>query len=114
MLKLDVTKRKGIDDLDEQLADKTIDILYLNAGVMGSRWSIPFGELESPEWEEVLRVNSVAPLMVVQKLLPRVRKSGTKTIAVMTSQMGSIGDNSSGGVYIYRTSKACLNTAAGA
>ena len=62
MLKLDVTKRKEIDDLNEQLADKTIDILYLNAGATGSRRSIPFGELESPEWEEVLRVSSVAPL----------------------------------------------------
>ena len=96
MLKLDVTKRKKINDLDQQLADKTIDIFYLNAGAMGSRRSIPLGELESPEWEEVLRVNSVSPLIVVQKLLPRFRKSRTKTIVVMTSQMGSIGDNSSG------------------
>ena len=90
MLKLDVTKRKEIDDLDEQLADKTIDILYLNAGVMGSHRSIPFGELESPEWEDVLRVNSVTPVIVVQKLLPRVWKSGTKTISV--GRIASLGN----------------------
>ena len=49
-----VTKRMKIEDLDEQLADKTIDILYLNAGVMDSRRSISFSEQESPEWEEIL------------------------------------------------------------
>ena len=49
MLKLDVTKRKEIYDLDEQISNKTIEILQPNAEVMGSNRSIPFCELESPE-----------------------------------------------------------------
>ena len=98
--------------LDEELGDRKIDILYLNAGVTGGRKAVPFGDLKSQEWGEVLLVNSIAPILVAQRMLPRIRRSGSKTIAILTSQMGSIGNNTSGGSYIYRSSKAALNAGA--
>ncbi len=112
ILQLDVTKKKQLVSLDEELGDRKIDILYLNAGVTGGRKAVPFGDLKSQEWGEVLLVNSIAPILVTQKMLPRIRRSGSKTIAILTSQMGSIGNNTSGGSYIYRSSKAALNAGA--
>ena len=112
ILQLDVTKKKQLVSLDEELGDRKIDILYLNAGVTGGRKAVPFGELKSQEWGEVLLVNSIAPILVAQRMLPRIKRSGSKTIAILTSQMGSIGNNTSGGSYIYRSSKAALNAGA--
>src|SRR4029079_18731831 len=56
-----------------------------------------------------LEVNALAPLLVTKALLPCM-KSGAK-VALITSRMGSIGDNTSGGCYGYRMSKAALNAA---
>ena len=112
ILQLDVTKKKQLVSLDEELGDRKIDILYLNAGVTGGRKAVPFGDLKSQEWSEVLLVNSIAPILVAQRMLPRIKRSGSKTIAILTSQMGSIGNNTSGGSYIYRSSKAALNAGA--
>ena len=112
ILQLDVTKKKQLVSLDEELGDRKIDILYLNAGVTGGRKAVPFGDLKSQEWGEVLLVNSIAPILVAQRMLPRIKRSGSKTIAILTSQMGSIGNNTSGGSYIYRSSKAALNAGA--
>ena len=112
ILQLDITKKKQLVSLDEELGDRKIDILYLNAGVTGDRRAVPFGDLKSQEWGEVLLVNSIAPILVAQRMLPRIRRSGSKTIAILTSQMGSIGNNTSGGSYIYRSSKAALNAGA--
>ena len=112
ILQLDVTKKKQLVSLDEELGDRKIDILYLNAGVTGGRKAVPFGDLKSQEWGEVLLVNSIAPILVAQRMLPRIRRSGSKTIAILTSQMGSIGNNTSRGSYLYRSSKAALNAGA--
>ncbi len=98
ILQLDVKKQKQLVSLDEELGDLSIDILYLNAGITGGRKAVPFGDLESQEWSEVLMVNSIAPILVAQRMLPRIRRSGSKTIAILTSQMGSISNNTTGGV----------------
>jgi NAD(P)-dependent dehydrogenase (short-subunit alcohol dehydrogenase family) len=59
--------------------------------------------------QEQLNVNSIGPLLVTQVLLPAMH-SGSK-LALITSRMGSIADNTSGGSYAYRMSKAALNAA---
>jgi NAD(P)-dependent dehydrogenase (short-subunit alcohol dehydrogenase family) len=55
-------------------------------------------------------VNTVAPYLLAQRLLPNVRQTGGKLVAVST-RMGSIGDNSGGGYLAYRSSKTALNMA---
>ncbi|MET4710380.1 NAD(P)-dependent dehydrogenase (short-subunit alcohol dehydrogenase family) [Endozoicomonas sp. NE43] len=87
------------------LQGQRIDLLINNAGMYGERLS--FGEVTEQEWMKVLRVNTVAPLLVVQELVDLMADDGK--VLLMTSKMGSIEDNTSGGSYIYRSSKAALN-----
>lgn len=54
-------------------------------------------------------VNSIAPLLVTQALLPQVEKSEDKVIVNVSSMMGSISLNTTGGNYLYGSSKAALN-----
>lgn len=102
---LDVTNTSQFTNLKYTLGGQTIDLLINNAGTYGER--LPFGQVNEQEWLEVLRVNTIAPLMVVQELVDLMSKESK--IVLMTSKMGSIGDNTSGGSYIYRSSKAALN-----
>lgn len=97
-------------DLERQLknaiGEKQIDLLINNAGIMRST---ALGEIDFELVSEQFLVNSVAPLRVCQALLPNL-SSGAK-IAMITSRMGSMADNTSGGSYGYRMSKAALNAA---
>lgn len=102
---LDVTKPAQLTNLKYALQGQEISLLINNAGIYGRR--LTFGEVEEQEWMQVLKVNTVAPLMVVQELVDLMAADGK--ILLMTSRMGSMGDNTSGGSYIYRSSKAALN-----
>ena len=102
---LDVINSAQLTNLKYTLQGESIDLLINNAGMYGER--LPFGEVNEQEWMQVLRVNTVAPLMVVQELADLMAADGK--ILLMTSKMGSVGDNTSGGSYIYRSSKAALN-----
>ena len=105
---LDVTDHQQISALAEQLADRPIDILLCNAGIYGPRGAA-FGAVDARDWLQVLEVNTVAPLMLAQALVSQVASSQQKLVAVMSSKMGSIADNSGGGGYIYRSSKTAVN-----
>jgi len=103
---VDVTEAAGIATLSKELANDSIDLLVNNAGILRA------DSLEGVETDSIrtqLEVNALAPLLVTKALLPRM-KSGAK-LALITSRMGSIADNSSGGYYGYRMSKAALNAA---
>ena len=85
-----------------------IDIFLSNAGAIGSR-NQNFGSVSSLDWAEVLKVNLIAPLLVTQSLIDNICKSTEKKIFFLSSKVGSISDNNTGGMYIYRTSKTALN-----
>ena len=105
---LDVTNYDQLAALSLQLKDRPIDILLSNAGIYGPRGTA-FGEVDAAAWRQVLEVNTIAPLMLAQAFIEQVAISRQKLVAVISSKMGSIADNSSGGSYIYRTSKTALN-----
>ncbi len=105
---LDVTDYPQMTDFAERLANRSIDILLSNAGIYGSKGP-GFGEIEPQEWRQVLEVNTIAPLMLVQAFIEQVAASQQKLVAVISSKVGSIADNSSGGSYIYRSSKTAVN-----
>ena len=86
VLQLDVTSREQLSHLDASLGSRPIDVLYCNAGVPGSK-DLQLGTLEAEQWEEVFRVNAIAPIMVAQRMLPRIRKGNDKTLAFLTSQL---------------------------
>jgi NAD(P)-dependent dehydrogenase (short-subunit alcohol dehydrogenase family) len=105
---LDVTDYKQMATLADQLGNRAIDILLSNAGIYGSK-GVGFGEVDAKEWRQVLEVNTIAPFMLVQTFVEQVAASQQKLVAVISSKVGSIADNSSGGSYVYRSSKTAVN-----
>jgi NAD(P)-dependent dehydrogenase (short-subunit alcohol dehydrogenase family) len=103
---IDMTSDEAIARLAGTLAGEPIDWLVLNAGIM-QRMSL--GELDFAALRHELDVDALGPLRVVQALLPNLGRGAR--IALITSRMGSIADNSSGGYYGYRMAKAALNMA---
>lgn len=104
---LDVSDNKSVQQFVQQFNDKTIDVLINNAGVYPQS-----GQLGSLDWEMFAKgfeVNAIAPIRLSEALLPALKRGEGRRIAQVTSQMGSISDNGSGGHYAYRMSKAALN-----
>lgn len=95
--------------LANELSGQHIDVLINNAGVMGTKHGL--GDLDSEMWADVLRVNVIAPLKVSEAFVDHVASSTLKKIVTVSSKMGSMADNTSGGSYIYRSSKAGVNAA---
>ncbi len=103
---VDVCDEDALQTMSSDLAGDDLDLLINNAGILVR------GGLEDFAVEDLRRqfeVNTLAPLMVTRALLPRMKK-GSK-IAIITSLMGSMSDNTSGGYYGYRMSKAAVNMA---
>lgn len=102
---LDVDQPVGVESLAGRLKGRKLDLLFLNAGIMGP--SGPVQNTTPEDLQQVMHTNAVAPIRIAVRLLPLVPDGGT--VAFMTSLMGSVADNNSGGYDIYRTSKASLN-----
>ena len=101
---IDVADADGIRKLVLELADLPLDILINNAGILRSD---AFGELDYDNMLLQFRVNALGPLRVTEALRSNLQE-GAK-VAIVTSRVGSIEDNGSGGNWGYRTSKAAVN-----
>ncbi|KXO12330.1 MULTISPECIES: SDR family oxidoreductase [Marinobacter] len=101
---VDVTTDAGIDALKTGLAGKSISLLINNAGLLQDE---QLGSIDFDSIRTQMEINAYAPLRVTEALVPQIREGGK--IANITSRMGSIADNDSGGRYGYRASKAALN-----
>lgn len=106
---LDVTSEQSRRAVLEAVGDRVIHILINNAGYYGN--SNALGKLDEAEWAKVFHINCIAPIKMVELLRSNLVNAGSATIAMLSSKMGSMGDNTSGGSYIYRSSKAALNAA---
>ena len=104
---LDVSDHGEIERLGRLLSEKSIDLLINNAGIYPD--SGDFGHTDYDKWMQAFRVNTMAPLKMAEACVRQVAGSSLKTIATLTSKMGSLADNDSGGEYLYRTSKAAAN-----
>lgn len=107
---LDVASGESMQQFVQQLEGTAIDIFINNAGVYGPP-SVKFGDIEGEVWASVFQVNSIAPLLLTQLLMPNLRGGKDKKLLYLSSKMGSIEDNGGGGSYIYRSSKTALNSA---
>lgn len=105
---LDVTDDAAIADIARKLGTEPIDVLINNAGILDRD---SFGHTDTRLWLRAFQVNSIAPLHVLEQLVPHLERGTMKRAVAITSRMGSIADNSSGGSYLYRSSKAALNAA---
>jgi NAD(P)-dependent dehydrogenase (short-subunit alcohol dehydrogenase family) len=104
---LEMTDRRQIQEFCFRLKTKPIDLLFCNAGIIGKRGMKP-GSFDFDSWEEVLRVNLLGPAALAEALLDNVAASERRTIAMMSSRVGSISE-STGMTLPYATSKAALN-----
>ncbi len=101
---VDVGQGASMPRLRDALGDKHLDVLVNNAGILRRD---ALGELDFEDMLEQYRVNTLGPLRVTEALLPNLGE-GSKVV-IITSRVGSIEDNASGGYYGYRASKTAVN-----
>jgi NAD(P)-dependent dehydrogenase (short-subunit alcohol dehydrogenase family) len=108
----DVTDTDSVRAAARAVAERVdgLEIVLNNAGVGGWRGGVE--QLDFDEVRRVFEVNALGPLRVAQAFLPLLRGGRRpRRLVAITSLMGSVGDNRSGGSYPYRISKAALNMA---
>ena len=105
---LDLLDKESPNILSNFLGDKPIDLFINNAGVIGHS-AQHFKSVSLNHWIDVLKVNLISPLLITQSIIKNVEKSSEGKIYFISSKVGSIEDNKSGGMYIYRSSKTALN-----
>ena len=103
----DVADDGSVDAMAGRLNNRPIDVLVNNAGVYDPRLS--FADLGDEGMRHNFEVNTLGPMRVTRALLANLRAGRAKHVFQLTSKMGSIADNGSGGAYAYRASKAALN-----
>ncbi|MFQ5783972.1 MAG: SDR family oxidoreductase [Alphaproteobacteria bacterium] len=106
--RLDVADPAQIAALADGLRGATIDLLLNNAGVYGGERKT-LGDIDYERWVETLGINALAPLRVSEALLEQVARGDRRQLVFISSRMGSMAENTEGGSYVYRSSKAALN-----
>jgi NAD(P)-dependent dehydrogenase (short-subunit alcohol dehydrogenase family) len=108
--RLDVADLAATAALGRTLAAETIDVVIANAGISVARDMTAATVAAGVEtWERTFRVNAVAPLALAGAFHAQVARSEQRKMIAITSRLGSMGANSDGGLYTYRSSKAALN-----
>jgi NAD(P)-dependent dehydrogenase (short-subunit alcohol dehydrogenase family) len=95
-----------LEALAARIADRQIDLLFVNAGISGPR-DQSVADLSREEVAQVMWTNALSPVRIAGRLQPQVVAGGT--VAFMSSILGSIAENTSGGYELYRISKTSLN-----
>lgn len=108
VIPLDVTKAQQVQATRAMLGTTPLDLLLNNAGI-DLQQGVRFGATDEDKWLEMLRVNLIAPMRLMEVFADAVAASRLKRMVALSSKMGSIADNLSGGSYPYRSSKAALN-----
>ncbi len=103
---VDVANHKQIDALAGDMSNEKIDVIISNAGIYQEG---RFRELDYQAWVESFQVNTFATAKLTEAFVAQLGHSDKRLIVAITSLMGSIADNGSGGSYLYRSSKAALN-----
>lgn len=111
VLGLDVGDFAAIDALAARLKGTPIDVLICNAAIYGDTPNTAFGRIDYARWLDALRINTLAPVKLTEAFVDHLRSGESRLTVAITSLMGSMGDNSSGGSILYRSSKAGLNAA---
>ena len=113
---LEVTEAASVGELASALGGTAIDVLLNVAGVMHQRAAAAdgtsraaFGALDYEDWARVLAVNVLGQARVAEALVDNVAASEQKKIVTLSSELGSVGANKTGGLYAYRSSKAAVN-----
>jgi NAD(P)-dependent dehydrogenase (short-subunit alcohol dehydrogenase family) len=108
VVSMDVTDAESVRKAARQLDGVAIDLVINSAGVIGVSGQRA-GNVDYASWAQVLDVNAMGPLRVLEAFIDHIARSKRKLVVTITSGMGSIGDNTSGGSIAYRSSKAAVN-----
>ena len=106
VVQLDVTRSETFEGFARSL-DGPIDVLINNAGVAAADSSVP--SMSAETWEHVFRTNVFGQALLARALLPVLRRGKRKTIANVSSSLGSLAITPGGFSYAYCCSKAALN-----
>lgn len=106
--RLDVTDYAAVKALAGELNGEAIDLLICNAGVNVDRAAV-LGGIDPASWRQVFEVNALAPLMMAGAFVDHVARSQQRKLVAISSRLGSIAQNDTGGLYAYRASKSALN-----
>jgi NAD(P)-dependent dehydrogenase (short-subunit alcohol dehydrogenase family) len=104
---LEMTDVAAVQALGKRLSGRELDLLFVNAGVANGRGD-RVDQVSTEEFTRIMVTNALSPMRIVESLGELVHPGGT--IAVMSSSMGSVALNETGGWEVYRASKAALNT----
>jgi NAD(P)-dependent dehydrogenase (short-subunit alcohol dehydrogenase family) len=105
---MDVTDLQSVKRAAAQVGDVAIDVLINSAGIAGKPGQRA-GSVDYESWASVLNVNTMGPLRVTETFIDHLARSERKLAVTITSGMGSVTDNTSGGSIAYRSSKAAVN-----
>jgi NAD(P)-dependent dehydrogenase (short-subunit alcohol dehydrogenase family) len=108
ILAMDVTDLSGIKEAAAKIRDGTIDVLINTAGITGKPGQ-KTANVSYVSWARVLDVNTMGPLRVTEAFVDHVACSERRLVVTLTSGMGSLADNTTGGSIAYRSSKAAVN-----
>ena len=112
---LEVIDHPRIEELAEKYSNTSIDILINNAGTtgpLGVPGAMDYQKIDSMDyeiWRDILEVNLISPFKVATAFHDHIAQSEKKLLIMMSSDLGSIEQNTFGGFYSYRASKAALN-----
>jgi len=112
---LDVTDHAAVDALAQELSDVPIDVLVNNAGSTGPKGvpeCIAYQGLTNTDyqiWRDILEVNLLGAFKVATAFYPHLQASNNGRLINMSSDLGSVAQNTKGNLYAYRSSKAGLN-----
>ncbi len=107
-VKIDVADHVSIVAAAKQLDGRRIDVLVNNAGVLKDGGK-SLGDLDLNSVQQSFTINSLGPMMIARCFMANLELSDDPKVVNMTSLMGSLADNKSGGYYAYRMSKSALN-----
>lgn len=103
ILETDLREKDAIGRLCSELSDwPSVDVLINNAGIYRKDQSVE-------DFLTTFETNTVLPFFITRTLIPRLREAAKPRAIHISSLMGSISQNSSGGSHSYRASKAALN-----
>ncbi|MBL4583888.1 MAG: SDR family oxidoreductase [Pseudomonadales bacterium] len=104
---LDITNQFAVKSFAEQMHNQPLDLLFVCAGIAGPQHQSA-SNADDHEILDVFQTNAIAPLSVAQQLSGNLKEGAV--LAFMSSVMGSVEGNQSGGMELYRASKAALNS----
>jgi NAD(P)-dependent dehydrogenase (short-subunit alcohol dehydrogenase family) len=105
---MDVTDSDSVRYAASKLEEVAIDVLINGAGI-GGLPNQSTGRVDYASWAQVLDVNTMGPLRVLEAFTDNLARSERRLAVTITSGMGSLADNTSGGSIAYRSSKAAVN-----